>query len=147
MRWALLLALLLAACGIPRDPEDTSTRIATTHELRVGVTDNPPWVTATSAEPGGIEAQLVRDFARILGAKVLWSRGSETALVQSLKHHELDLVIGGFDKKTVWVSGAGLSQPWTTDADGKKRIMLAAPGENRFILTLDRFLNERAAGQ
>jgi len=142
-RLACVLPCLVAGCGIPLDPEETSERIAQTHELRVGVTDNPPWVDAKSAEPRGIEAELVRDFAQTLGAKVLWSRGSETMLMQSLKHHELDLVIGGFDKKTSWVSSAGLTQSWSTDAQGKKHVMLAAPGENRFILTLDRFLTER----
>src|SRR5690348_16039069 len=105
MRWARLLPLLAAGCSLPHDPEGTSKRIQTTHELRVGVTDNPPWVRATSAEPGGIEADIVRRFAQQIHAKVLWSRGSETALVQSHKHHEIDLVIGGFDKQTVWVSG------------------------------------------
>lgn len=147
MRWALILPLFVAGCGLPHDPEKTSERIAATHELRVGVTDNPPWVKAQSAEPSGIEADLVRDFGRRLGAKVLWSRGSETMLMQSLKHHELDIVIGGFDKKTSWVSSAGLTQPWATDAQSKKRIMLAAPGENRFILSLDRFLVERSSGK
>ena len=128
---------------MPLDPEQTTKRIAATHELRVGVTDNPPWVSAQSAEPGGIEAELVRDFARTLGAKVLWTRGSETMLAQSLKHHELDLVVGGFDKQRSWVSSAGLTQPSSIDSQGKKRVMLAAPGENRSILTLDRFATER----
>lgn len=143
MRYALPLPLLVVACSLPHDPEGTSERIASTHELRVGVTDNPPWVSATSAEPTGVEADLVRQFARQMHAKVLWSRGSETMLMQSLKDYELDLVIGGFDKQTSWVSSAGLTQPWTIDADRKKHVMLAAPGENRFILTLDRFLTER----
>ena len=143
MRWALSLPLFLSACGIPFDPEGTTERIAATRELRVGVTDNAPWANARSAEPAGIEPDLVRDFARQQRARVLWSRGSETMLMQSLKHHELDLVIGGFEKKTSWVSSAGLTQPWSIDAAGKKHVMLAAPGENRFILTLDRFLTER----
>ena len=143
MRCALLLPLLATGCGLPHDPQGSSERIASTHELRVGVTDNPPWVSATSAEPTGVEADLVRQFAGQMHASVLWSRGSETMLMQSLKHHELDLVIGGFDKQTSWVSSAGLTQPWTVDASGKKHVMLAAPGENRFILTLDRFLTDR----
>ncbi len=69
-------------------------------------------------------------------------RGSETPLVQSLKRNELDLVIGGFDMKTHWAATAGVTQPFAKDADGKKHVLLAAPGENRFILTLDRFLTE-----
>jgi len=138
--WLVFPALLLTACALPRDPDGTSARIASSHELRVGVTDSPPWVDAKSAEPKGIEPDLVRAFASQTGAKVAWSQGSETQLVKSLHDGELDLVIGGFDKKTQWGSTAGVSQPYAEDADGKKRVMLAVPGENRFILALDKFL-------
>ena len=139
---ALLLLFAVSSCGIPHDPEGTSERIASSHELRVGVSDNPPWTSAASAVPKGIEPDLVREFAARQGARVLWTRGSETPLIQSLKRHELDLVIGGFDMKTNWAATAGVTQPFTKDADGKKHVFLAAPGENRFILTLDRFLAE-----
>lgn len=135
--------LLLAACGLPRDPQSTSQRIAAAHELRVGVTDNGEWVDAQAAEPRGIEPDLVRQFAARIGAHVLWTRGSETTLVHALKQNELDLAIGGFDKKTVWKSTAGVSQPFAETADKKKHVFLAVPGENRFILTLDTFLTER----
>jgi polar amino acid transport system substrate-binding protein len=138
--WLVFLPILLAACALPRDPQGTSDRIASTHEIRVGVTDNPPWTDAKSAEPKGIEPDLVRAFAAQSGAHVAWSEGSETQLVQTLKDGQLDLVIGGFDKKTQWGSTAGVTQPFAEDADGKKRVMLAAPGENRFILSLDKFL-------
>ncbi len=117
--------------------------MAATHELRVGVSDKPPWTRAASAVPEGIEPDLVRAFAAKQGARVLWTKGSETPLVQSLKRNELDLVIGGFDMKTHWAATAGVTQPFTKDADGKKHVFLAAPGENRFILSLDRFLTER----
>jgi ABC-type amino acid transport substrate-binding protein len=138
----LPLACLLTACGIPRDPDKTSERIAATHQLRVGVTDNGSWVDTQSAEPRGIEPELVREFAARIGARVLWSRGSETELAQSLKHHDLDLAIGGFDAKTPWKSIAGVSQPFAETSDKKKHVFLTVPGENRFILTLDRFLTE-----
>jgi len=139
----LAFSLLTVACGLPRDPEKTSERIASTHELRVGVTDNPPWVDATHAEPSGVEPNLVRRYAASTGARVLWTKGSESALVRSLQEHELDLVIGGFDAKTQWSSTAGPTQPFAKDAEGKKHIFLAAPGENRFLLSVDRFLTDR----
>jgi polar amino acid transport system substrate-binding protein len=141
-RLVLAVPLLLAACGLPRDPENTSQRIAATHELRVGVTDNGEWVDAQSAEPSGIEPDLVRRFAARIGARVLWTRGSETELVQALKRYELDLAIGGFDRKTAWKSIAGVSQPFAETSDKKKHVFLTGPGENRFILTLDTFLTE-----
>jgi ABC-type amino acid transport substrate-binding protein len=139
----IALSLMTASCGLPQDPDKTSERIASTHELRVGVSDNPPWASAAStAEPQGLEPELVRQFASRVGARVLWQRGTETTLVQSLQDHQLDLVIGGFDKQTQWSSTAGVSQPFARDGDGKKHVFLAAPGENRFILTLDGFLTE-----
>ena|SRR5947209_14718698 len=137
-----LLCFALLACGLPRDPEKTSERIGSSHELRVGVTDNGAWVNASAAQPRGIEPDLVRAFAARIGARVLWTRGSETSLAQSLKKHELDIAIGGFDSQTPWKSIAGVSQPFTETADRKKHVMLAAPGENRFMLTLDTFLTE-----
>ena len=121
-------------------------RVAATHKLRVGVTDNPPWVAASSAIPTGIEPTLAQDFAQGLGAKVLWTRGSETGLTESLKSHDLDIVIGGFDKKTQWSASVAVSQPFATGADGKKHVFLAGPGENAFLLRLDRFLTDRKRG-
>jgi polar amino acid transport system substrate-binding protein len=137
------LSIVAASCGTPRDPEGTSERIASTHELRVGVSDNTPWVDAAEPEPRGIEPDLVRAYAARVGAHVLWSRGSETPLMDALKHHELDVVIGGFDKKTHWSATAGITQPFTTDAKGKQHVFLTAPGENALVLSLDRFLTDR----
>jgi polar amino acid transport system substrate-binding protein len=71
---------------------------------------------------------------------VRWTSQSETALVEALKDHQLDIAIGGFDRATPWSSRAGVSQPFATDANGKKHVFLAAAGENGFILELDRFL-------
>ena len=138
-----ILLSLLAACELPRDPEKTSDRIASTHELRVGVSDSPPWTVSRGGQPSGKEPDLVRGFAEQIGAHVAWRRGSESSLVRALEEHELDLVIGGFDKKTRWSAVAGLSQPFAKDGEGKQHVLLAAPGENRLILTLDRFLAER----
>ena len=141
--WPVVLLLTLAGCGLPRDPEGTSDRLASGHELRVGVTDNGPWADVSQAEPKGIEPDLVRAFAARIGSRVVWTKGSETGLAQDLKHHKLDLAIGGFDAQTPWVSIAGVSQPFAETPDKKKHVFLTAPGENGLILELDRFLTER----
>ena len=39
--------------------------------------------------------------------------------------------------------GAGVSRPFAQTADKKKHVVLTAPGENGFVLALDRFLTER----
>lgn len=114
--------------------------MAATHELRVGISANPPWTVATGTQPSGIEPDLVNRFAAQSGAQVRWVRGSETVLVGALEDHKLDLVIGGFNKETQWSSKAGVSQPFARDSNGDQRVFLAAPGENRFILSLDTFL-------
>src|SRR3954454_17407425 len=90
------LCVLTVACGLPEDPDETSERIASTHELRVGVSDAPPWTDASHTQPTGTEPNLVRRFAASIGARVVWRKGSETMLVQSLKEHEVDVFIGGF---------------------------------------------------
>ena len=140
--WPVVLPLFVGSCGLPHDAEKTSDRIAASHELRVGVTDDAPWSDTRSAEPRGIEPDLVRQFAARLGAHVWWTTGSETSLAQALKHHELDLAVGGFDAKTPWKSIAGVSQPFAETADKKKHVFLTVPGENRFVLALDTFLAE-----
>ncbi|HEX8839765.1 MAG TPA: transporter substrate-binding domain-containing protein [Sphingomicrobium sp.] len=140
--WPVLLFLPLAACGLPNDPDGTSKRIVSSHELRVGVTDNAPWANARAGKPHGVEPDLVRAFAATLGARVVWSYGSEAKLAEALKSHELDLAIGGFEAKTPWKSLAGVSQPFAKTPDKKKHVMLAPPGENGLILTLDKFLTE-----
>lgn len=142
-RGLFLLPLIVAGCALPRDPDKTSERIAATHLLRVGITDNPPWTSALAPEPAGVEADLVRQFARTIGANVVWTRGSETSLAEALKHHDLDIAIGGFDAQTSWKATAGVTRPFAKTADGTKHVFLAAPGENRFLLTLDTFLSER----
>jgi hypothetical protein len=145
MRWATVILALstVAACSLPRDPEGTTERIAKEHVLRVGVTNNPPWAEARGDTPAGIEPDLVRHFASSIGAKVVWRTGSETTLAQGLKHHELDLAVGGFDAQTPWVSITGVTQSFIETPDKKKHVMLTAPGENGFLLRVDRFLIEQ----
>ena len=159
--FALIVLCLLTGCGLPRDPEGTSKRIAADHVLRVGVADNAPCFSSSRdlCVSGALRPKLsdgvmvtsawlvkpsldtsMWKFASRIGAKVEWTTGSETNLAMALKHHELDLAIGGFDAKTPWKSIAGVSQPFVETSDKKKHIFLTAPGENRFILTLDTFL-------
>src|SRR5947209_17976664 len=117
---AVILALLAASCALPRDPEKTSQRIASTHELRVGVSDNPPWtIVRPGTPPSGIEPTLIRRFASSQGAHVTWFGGGETPLVEKLEDGQLDVVAGGFDKQTQWKTKAGVTQPFAETPDKK----------------------------
>jgi polar amino acid transport system substrate-binding protein len=111
---ALLLALILTACGIPRDPGGTLDRVSG-GTMRVGLTEAPPWVELGEA-PDGIEVRLVESLAAELGAEIEWVQGSEEELFTALEVHELDLVIGGITATTPWSSVAAPTHPYLTTA-------------------------------
>ncbi|TLM82136.1 ABC transporter substrate-binding protein [Pseudarthrobacter sp. NamE2] len=151
---AFMLAALLAlsGCGAyPADPEGTLDRVRG-GTLRVGASPNGDWVRIPAGSDTspvrveGIEANLVERFAQQLGAGVEWVVGTEQGLAEELKHGGLDLVIGGLDDKTPWVSHAGLTRPYAESKDQRgnlhKHVMLVPLGENAFLLELDKFLLE-----
>jgi polar amino acid transport system substrate-binding protein len=144
----LLVTLLTAACGsIPADPEDTLERV-TDGVLRVGVSPNPPHTDVRDTpEPHGSEVALIRDFAATLPAEIEWTVGGEEMLIIGLEEGDLDLVIGGLTADTPWEQHAAITKPYAeaTDPAGKqvKLVMAARPGENAFLLQLERFLRER----
>lgn len=139
--WALGFATLLAGCGAPRDPQGTSARIQGGF-MKVGVAENAPWVRFVGDEPAGVEPQLVREFAQAHAARIQWVRGGESRLLPQLERGELDLVVGGVTSKTPWAAKLGPTRPYV-EAAGDRHVWLAAPGENRFLLELDRFLQGR----
>ena len=157
---ATLLAalLMLTGCGstFPADPQGTLDR-AKGGTLRVGASINGDWVRIAGPASGevrsgdvpvsdvqGKEAELVRDFAAQLGAEVEWVAGTEQVLADELKHGGLDLVIGGLDDRTPWVTHAGVTRPYAESRDERgglhKHVMLVPLGENAFLLELDQFL-------
>lgn len=141
-----LALLLLTGCGVtvPTDPDGTLDRVSA-GTLRVGATANGGWVDLRVGEdPVGIEPELVSSFASTLDADVVWSLGSEEALVGDLENGDLDLVIGGLTSRTPWSEKAGTTRPYTesTDEQGAtvEHVMLVRRGENRFLFELDAFL-------
>jgi polar amino acid transport system substrate-binding protein len=154
MRWRVtllvaLVAAVLAGCGvtIPTDPEGTLERV-TGGTLRVGVSPNPPWTdVAQGAEPTGTEVGLVKEFAATLQSEVSWTAGGEQTLIKRLEEGDLDLVIGGLTAETPWEEHIAVTKPYAegTGPDGKriKLVMAAPPGENAFLLRLEKFLLSR----
>ena len=110
---ATLLALLLPACDLPRDPEGTLRRV-TGGTLRVGYALNDPWVTAGDDAPGGVEAELIARFAEAIDARVEWVEGGEAEVVEALELGELDVVIAGLDATSPWASHVALGHPYVT---------------------------------
>ena len=162
MMAGLLLAVLmvLSGCGssFPADPEGTLERVRG-GTVRVGASMNGDWVRINASGSGGLssndvqgtEAELVKDFAARLGAEIEWVAGTEQVLADELKHGGLDLVIGGLDDKTPWVTHAGTTRPYAESRDGRgslhKHVMLVPLGENAFLLELDKYLMEVKAEQ
>lgn len=137
----VLLGALVGGCGWPRDPEGASARIEG-KVLRAGAAENPPWVRFRGEAVEGLEADLVREAAAEMHARVVWIRGPESQLMKDLKDQRLDLVAAGVDEQNPWVKELGATQPYVTVAD-EKHVLVVPPGENGWLLRLDRFLQER----
>src|SRR5215211_1799216 len=118
---AVLLAVGVAGCGIPRDPEGTLDRVRG-GTLRAGITANDPWTTLEGGRPGGVEVELVERFADELGARVEWVDGSEAELIGALEVRELDLVVGGLTADTPWQAKAAITRSYATT-----RVVVAVP--------------------
>lgn len=129
---AFVASVLLAAAacdGYPRDPRGTLER-AQGGELRVGV------VAAPSA---GRERELAAAFAADIHARIAWRDGSEHDLLKSLEHGEVDLVVGGgLSPDSPWREHVAFTRPYDDH-----RVLAVAPGENAFLLRLDRFISGR----
>lgn len=124
-RWACLMlsALLVYACQYPRDPDGTLNRIEDGGVMRVGVSESDPWVLLEGDEPsGGAEIELVRRFARDLGARIEWVQGSEEQLVEAIKEGQADLLIAGLSAKSRWKKDVALTRPYV-----ETRTVVAVP--------------------
>ena len=110
---ALLCALFLSACGMPRDPENTLNDV-TGNRMRVGVTHHEPWVVLGEGEPAGVEVELVKLFAEELDAGIEWVEGSESEIAGAMEVRALDLAIGGFTATNPASAEMSLSHPYLT---------------------------------
>lgn len=106
-----LAAVLLAGCGLPRDPEGTLARVQD-GTLRAGVTENEPWTRIEGDQPTGVEVELVERFAEELRAEVEWVDGSEAELMEALHLGELDVVVAGFSADTPWQQNGAVTRPY-----------------------------------
>jgi polar amino acid transport system substrate-binding protein len=139
-----LLAALMCACSLPRDPDGTLHRVEC-GTLRVGVAIDPPWTTDSAGTFGGIEPALVRSLAAELGTTVKWIPGGESVLFPLLHQRKLDLVIAGLDEQTPWKKTVGITRPYHTASDPEERrlVWAVAPGENAWQVRVEHFLREQ----
>jgi ABC-type amino acid transport substrate-binding protein len=81
--------------------------------LRVGVTENSPWVRRdSSGRPAGVEPQLIEDFAKEIGVDLRWQWGSAETHFEALERFELDLAIGGLTQSSPWTRRVGFTFPY-----------------------------------
>jgi hypothetical protein len=137
VRAALLFFLVMLGCDLPRDPLRTLER-ARGGELRVGVSEDPPLLVRRGEEAAGEEADLIRGFASRIGARVRWVWGAEEKHLAMLEHHQLHLVAGGLTRSTPWMKKVAVTRPYR-----EERVLAAPPGENAFLLELERYLAEQ----
>ena len=83
--------------------------------MRVGMVVDTPWVTDSAGGAGGIEGALARAIAADLHASIVWVRGTEASLLESVRERELDLVIGGFTAKSPYKKHVAFTKPYYTD--------------------------------
>ena len=67
----ILLLILLGYESYPNDPKN-SLQEARGNTLRVGLIEAPPWIVLENGEVNGIEAEIVKRFAKQFNAEVEW---------------------------------------------------------------------------
>ncbi|MDQ3964368.1 MAG: transporter substrate-binding domain-containing protein [Actinomycetota bacterium] len=107
--------VLIVACDLPRDPEGTLQRVRG-GTIRIGVAEHDPWVVLDeSGEPtGGVEVDLVEEFAASIDADIEWFDGQSEELIGSLHTRSLDLVIAGLNSKSPFSKDATFTHPYIT---------------------------------
>jgi polar amino acid transport system substrate-binding protein len=130
VRVPLLLLLLIAAaalagCQYPRDVEGTLDRVEG-GTMRVGVSDNEPWVNLDGPEPSGVEPEIIRRFADSIGAEVHWVQGDSEELVEALEGGQLDVVVAGITRTSEYRRKVGLTRPYVDT----ELLLAHPPGED-----------------
>lgn len=143
---AVTTVAAVSACGgpLPRDTDGSLDRI-TGGELRVGISENPPWTqVADDGDVDGREVDLVTDFARNHDAAVRWTPGAESELIMSMARGDLDVVVGGLTSDSPWSKEVALTRPYaqevTPGGETEKLVMATPLGENALLVALETFL-------
>lgn len=110
---ALLAVVLIATpgCRYPRDIEHSLEHIQG-GIMRVGVSENPPWVIRTASGAAGLEPEMIKALAQRLDADIQWHWGTESELMLALAERQLDIAVGGLIEKSSLSKDATFSQPY-----------------------------------
>ncbi len=72
--------------------------------MRVGIVGNDPWTRTEGRSASGVEVELLKDFAKKLGAETSFVPGTTPELLEAAKQGEVDVLIGGFTSTSPGVS-------------------------------------------
>ena len=136
---AFLVSFGLAACDLPRDPEETLESVQG-QELRVGVLK-----FGQNAEK---DRPIVERLAASLKAKLVYVEGDAHALFEDIKRGHLHMVIGGVPESTPFEKELGLSKPVGPlhgAHEEEDRVIAVRPGENAFLLRVNEVIEAAKA--
>jgi hypothetical protein len=119
-----------SSCNFPKDPNN-SFKNAKKSSLRIGVV---PKIDSTTIS---FEKKFIEQFAKKENLQTQFISENETTLVKKLENFELDIVLGGFEKKSNWKSKVGMTKPY----DGK-HVLFIPRGENRLLFQLEEFIEK-----
>ncbi len=145
---ALSIAVASSACGrYPRDA-DGLTDQAVQSGMRVGVSEDPPWVRVDrDGSVTGPEAELLERFAAAHGYQLVWVPGGHDTLMRELERARLHAVIGGHRPDSPWKGMVGWSRPLALRASPHgpmpERHVALPPGQSEWHLAFDTFLVDR----
>jgi len=137
-KWAFrvfsVAVLLLTACNIPQDPHDSWVK-AKNNNLKVGIVASPSKEDSTIVKH---ERKLIEAFAAENNLQILYLEQSETDLVDQLKQYKIDVMLGAFDKNSIWKKEVGMTRPYD-----KEHVIFIPKGENKLVFQLENFLNQQ----
>jgi hypothetical protein len=127
--------LCLGSCDLPRDPEQTLSKVAS-GMLRVGTTGGD--------SPTQLERKLVEQLASELDSTVLYVPGETHELVDALSRGELQLVVS-LPASTPFEKHVGFSRTYRDPARPRaERVFAIRAGENAWLLAVNRQLAKAA---
>jgi len=126
---------VISSCNIPKDPENSWEKIQR-DGLKVGVVINSPYAFQKESLFTGSEVKLLKKFAKENNLKIKFITENETYLVRKLENYEIDILIGGFTKKTIWTKKVGKSTPYDEEA----HVFLIPKGENKLLHVIESFI-------
>lgn len=152
-RLGSLLCLILIVVGCreyPKDPEGTWERIRR-EGARVGLAEDGSHVQINGRpSQGPVEGSVVVLLERMLAdlgvEEAKRQIGSSDELMEKLERFELDIVVGGYTENSPWRNRVAFSRPWYVDSsDGDHHVLALPPGENRWLMTGDRWIASHPA--